>query len=534
MPQTKATQSAEKAKKMLAWALTERLDAPRENQTIVLPGYEIKETLGKGGMGTVYRAIHTELNRTVALKIFSPKAADRDIFVERLKREGKLMAQLKHPNVLAIHDAAVMEDGTPYLVLEYIKGEDIQQKLQNEFTLNQRTAVRIAIKVCEALSAVHQLGIIHRDIKPANVLLGTNGSVKVTDFGISKDLRTKEKNTSLTMTGTTVGTADYMSPEQTRNEELSPRSDLYSVGVLLYEMLMGVTPRGKFPPLSKARIPKKLEYIIMRCLQQDKHKRPASAETLALSLRKVYHLLNHRKHKNYKSIALCGIAALGAITLVTYVSIKKSPAHSPESSSISNWKLDGNIGEWSSLTHNTPLAQVGEWWTDADTNSNTNIDAIYTQNQPTEQPQNPTNAKRFFSFSTGYHYTFSTQFSRIYGEGNMCVFLPTIKGLVVFELDHTDAHLTGFHSINSQDLTQQENPTTLPIETGEDYLLEIAVSTTQLTAKINGELIATLPLKGNNLSTPTHWATSSSPPFKLGIGSSCQAAFKNTKVKRDK
>ena len=218
----KANQSAEKAKKMLAWALTEKLEAPREEDTIVLPGYSIKETLGKGGMGTVYRAIHTELNRTVALKIFSPHKKDRDLFVERLKREGKLMAQLKHPNVLSIHDAAVMEDGTPYLVLEYVKGEDLQQKLHNEFTLNQRTAVRIAIKVCEALSAVHQLGIIHRDIKPANVLLGSNGSVKVTDFGISKDMRDKEQNTSLTM----IGTADYMSPEQTRNEELSPRRTL--------------------------------------------------------------------------------------------------------------------------------------------------------------------------------------------------------------------------------------------------------------------------------------------------------------------
>ncbi|MGJ8657677.1 MAG: serine/threonine-protein kinase [Akkermansiaceae bacterium] len=526
MPNTKANQTAEKAKKMLAWALTERLDAPRENKTIVLPGYDIKETLGKGGMGTVYRAIQTELNRTVALKIFSPKASDRDLFIERLKREGQLMAQLKHPNVLSIYDAAVMEDGTPYLVLEYIKGEDLQQKLHNEFTLNHRTAVRIAIKVCEALSAVHQLGIIHRDIKPANVLLGTNGSVKVTDFGISKDMRTKEKNTSLTMTGTTVGTADYMSPEQTRNEELSPRSDLYSVGVLLYEMLMGVTPRGKFPPLSKARIPSKLEYIIMRCLQQDKHKRPASAETLALSLRKVYHLLNHRKHKNYKSLALCTIAALGAITLVTYVSTKKNQPHIPETPSISKWKLDGNIGEWTPLTHSTPLAQVGEWWTDADSDTNTNIDAIYTQDQQ--------HAKRFFSFSAGYHYTFSTEFSRIYGDGNMCVFLPTIKGLVVFELDHTDAHLTGFHTINNQDLSQQKYPAKLAIETGENYLLEITVNHTEIFASINGELIATLPLKDNAFNTPSHWGEPTSIPFKIGIGSSCHSAFKNTKVKRDK
>lgn len=510
-----ATQSAEKAKKMLAWALTERLDAPPEKETIVLPGYNIREMLGKGGMGTVYRAIHTELNRTVALKIFSPKAKDKDLFVERLKREGKLMAELKHPNVLAIHDAAVMEDGTPYLVLEYIKGEDLQQKLNNEFTLNQRTAVRIAIKVCDALSAVHQLGIIHRDIKPGNVLLGNNGSVKVTDFGISKDLRATEKSTSLTMTGTTVGTADYMSPEQTRNEELSPRSDLYSVGVLLYEMLMGVTPRGNFQSLKKARIPKKLEYIIMRCLQQDKHKRPASAETLALSLRKVYHLLNNRKHTNYKSLFLCGIAAVGAIVLVAYVSTRKSDSQITNHITPS-WQLSGKVGEWSSLTKNKPHSVKGEWWSDDD--------SLYTQKNQY--------SKRFFSFSTGYYYTFSTEFSRIYGDGNMCVFLPTVKGLVVFELEHTDKHFMGFHSINGKDLAQQQNANKLAINTGENYKIEINVTTTEITAKINDTLISTVSLNGKSFSAPKHWGTQI--PFKIGIGSNCQSIFKNTQLMRTK
>jgi serine/threonine protein kinase len=328
-------------------------------------------------------------------------------------------------------------------------------------------------------------------------------------------MRATEKSTSLTMTGTTVGTADYMSPEQTRNEELSPRSDLYSVGVLLYEMLMGVTPRGNFQSLNKARIPKKLEYIIMRCLQQDRHKRPASAETLAHSLRKVYHLLNNRKHKNYKSLALCGIAAIGAIVLVTYVSTKKSSPYIP-GVAISNWKLDGKANEWSSLTENKPHSVKGEWWADAD--------SLYTQKNQY--------SKRFFSFSAGYYYTFSTEFSRVYGDGNMCVFLPTVKGLVVFELDHTDAHLTGFHLINGKNLTQQEKPNKMPIVTGENYQLQIEVSTTDIIAKINNKLIAKLPLKGNSLSTPAHWGEPDSIPFRLGIGSNSQSIFKNTQVKR--
>ncbi len=322
MPDTTKITETNKAKKMLAWALTERLETPTADGTLDLPGYKIIDTLGTGGMGSVYRAKHMKLGRTVALKIFTPQGKNHDLFVERLKREGKLMAELKHPNVLSIHDAAVLEDGTPYLVLEYVKGEDLQKKLAREGKLSQRTAISITISICKALSAVHQIGIIHRDIKPANVLLGQNGSVKVSDFGISKDTRTDKSSTSLTMTGTTVGTADYMSPEQTKNQELSPRSDLYSVGVLLYEMLMGVTPRGNFESLSKHGVPKNLEYIIMRCLQRDSQKRPASADTLAHSLQKIYNHINTRKHHDYKAISLYLFSAIAAIFGVLFLSVR--------------------------------------------------------------------------------------------------------------------------------------------------------------------------------------------------------------------
>ena len=518
MPIRRDNESAEKAKKLLAWALTERLEEPPEKEEdIILPGYTVKEALGKGGMGTVYRAIHQGLNRTVAIKIFKPKAADRDLFVERLKREGKLMAKLKHPNVLAIYSASVMEDGTPYLVLEYVKGEDLQQKLQNEFTINPRAALRIAIKVCEGLSAVHKLGIIHRDIKPGNVLLGKNGSVKVTDFGVSKDLKAKDQATSLTMTGTTVGTADYMSPEQTRNEELTPRSDLYSLGVLLYEMLMGVTPRGKFQPLSKAKVPKKLELLILRCLQQDPLKRPASADTLAQALRKIYHALHQRKHNNYKTLALCAIGAISSILLVAYVSTKNPNNTQTAAPEEAPWELDGTVGEWSSLTHNKSHTQDGEWWTDSNT--------IYTQEMP--------NAKYFFSYSPGYSYTFYTEYSRIYGEGNVGFFLPTNRGLALYEIDLTEAHLTGFHKINNQDLTQQERSDKFVIETGEIYQIEIVVNTNEITASIDGKIISKLDLMRKRFSVPDHWGDISRIPFKLGFGSNSQSNFRNTKIKRD-
>ncbi len=521
MPIRRDRKSAEKAKKLLAWALTERLEEPPEKEAseeISLPGYTIKEALGRGGMGTVYRAIHDRLNHTVALKIFTPKDADRDLFIERLKREGKLMAQMKHPNVLSIYGASVMEDGTPYLVLEYIKGEDLSKKLENEFTLYPRAAVRIAIEICEGLSAVHKLGIIHRDIKPANVLLGKNGSVKVTDFGISKDLNTADNATSLTMTGTTVGTADYMSPEQTHNKELTPRSDLYSVGILLYEMLMGVTPRGKFQSLSKAKIPKKLELLIMRCLQQDPLKRPASAATLAKQLRKVYHLLHQRKHHNYNTLALCAIGGISAVMLVAFFSTRDNQTQVIDTPPDKKWELDGKLNQWTPLTQNTHSAQTGEWWTDSNT--------IYAQELAS--------SKRFFHFSPGYHYTFTTEFSRIYGNGNVGFFLPTPRGLAVFEIDHTDAHLTGFHEVNNQDLTQQKNITKFILETGENYQIQLTVSPEKIIAKINNQTVSQLEIENKGFRVPSHWGEASEIPFKLGLGSNSQSSFRNTQIKRDK
>jgi len=351
MPATTQLNEKNKAKKMLAWALTDKLETPTADGTLDLPGYKIIDTLGTGGMGSVYRAKHLDLGRTVALKIFTPQSDDHDLFVERLKREGKLMAELEHPNVLSIYDAAVLDDGTPYLVLEYVQGEDLQKKLMREGKLSQRTALHIAIKVCEALSAVHKIGIIHRDIKPANVLLDRNGAVKVTDFGISKDTRSDDSRTSLTMTGTTVGTADYMSPEQTTNEELSSRSDLYSVGVLLYEMLMGVTPRGNFEALSKHGVPKNLEYIIMRCLQRDRQKRPASANTLARSLKKIYNQVNTRRHHNYKAITLYALGAVAATCLVLFISIRGNT----DTTLAPNQPTSNQANISSALTKKTPI-----------------------------------------------------------------------------------------------------------------------------------------------------------------------------------
>ncbi len=314
---------SQKAQHMLQWALTDKLEEPSVAGDLDFPGYKVTKLLGRGGMGAVYCAEELDQGRIVAIKLFTPREIDAGLFVERLRREGQMLAQMKHKNVVGIHDADMLEDGTPYLVLEYIHGHDLAKRLDLDKKVALTEALRIAIEVCRGLSAAHGLGIIHRDIKPANVLLGKRGEVKVSDFGISKGIdEDGGQNTQLTLTGVTLGTVDYMSPEQADGKVLDARSDIYSVGVLIYEMLTGVTPRGAFDSLDTLGYPKGLSKLVMRCLQRDPDKRPATTANLSQSLQKI-RIARMQKRVDRKFLLIAASVALLAICLVIYAAMRK-------------------------------------------------------------------------------------------------------------------------------------------------------------------------------------------------------------------
>jgi serine/threonine protein kinase len=212
---------------------------------VVAGRYELDRRLGAGGMAEVYLARDNRLDRSVALKLLGPAfAADPDL-VERFRREAQAAAGLNHPNVVAIYDWG--QDGpTYYLVMEYIAGHDLKQLIRQDGPLPEPRALAIAADVAAALEAAHARGIIHRDVKPHNVMLDDRGRVKVADFGIAQAGGT----TTLTRTGAGVlGSAHYMSPEQARGERVDARSDLYSLGVLLFELLAGRPPYQGDAPL---------------------------------------------------------------------------------------------------------------------------------------------------------------------------------------------------------------------------------------------------------------------------------------------
>jgi serine/threonine protein kinase len=261
--------------------------------------YRLEEVIGRGGMSTVYRATDTLLRRPVAVKVLLAALAQSDpTHIARFEREAQAVAALQHPAVVKIFDTGV-DDGRHFLVMEYVAGRSLDEVFGEGRPLTPGGAVRIAARVADALAAAHAAGILHRDIKPANVMLASDGEVKVLDFGIARPLG----GVTLTQPASAIGTAAYMPPERARGQPGDERSDVYSLGCLLYAMLAGhppfVAPESLVvlhqqvhdqptPPRALGVvIPGGLETLVLTMLAKDPDQRPQSASEVATRLRDV-------------------------------------------------------------------------------------------------------------------------------------------------------------------------------------------------------------------------------------------------------
>jgi serine/threonine-protein kinase len=216
--------------------MADKTDDPRIGK--VIAGYRIEERIGRGGMGVVYRAEHLNLRRRAAIKIIAPDLAESEGFRERFTREARIAAALQHPNIVTVYDAGEV-DGLLYLAMQYIEGLDLSAMLRKEGRLRPYRAVDVCRQVAAALDAAHALGLIHRDVKPANVLI-EGRTAFLTDFGLTK--RLDGTHTELTRAGDVVGTIHYVAPEQIEGNPVTARSDVYSLGCLLYHCLTGKVP----------------------------------------------------------------------------------------------------------------------------------------------------------------------------------------------------------------------------------------------------------------------------------------------------
>src|SRR5256714_1004365 len=255
---------------------------------VIADRYELEELVGTGGMSSVYKARDRLLERNVALKVLHPHYGDDPEYVQGVPRGARAVAQLSHPRIVTVIDRGE-DGGQQFIVFEYIDGENLKQLIERDGALPVRRAIELALEIADALAFAHDHGLVHRDVKPQNVLLTADGDAKVTDFGIARSLDVEQ---GVTQTGTVLGTSNYLSPEQASGQPVTPPTDVYSLGVVLYELLTADVPfpgenfvavamkhiNEPPPDLSERRpaVPLRLVAAVAPGLQKDSSRRFAS------------------------------------------------------------------------------------------------------------------------------------------------------------------------------------------------------------------------------------------------------------------
>ena len=274
---------------------------------VVAGKYEVERVIGQGGMGTVISAVHVQLRERVAIKLLSPEASGRTESISRFMREARAAARIKSEHVAKVSDVGTLDEGTPYIVMEYLEGFDLAETIAQRGPLPSDEAIELVLQACEALAEAHSLGIVHRDLKPANLFLTHRADgtpcIKVLDFGISKVTHpgTSQAEAALTHTTTIMGSPLYMSPEQLRaTRGVDLRTDVWAIGVILYELLSGEAPflgqslpdisvkiAVEPPPSLRAKLPQLsalLEAIVLKCLEKDRDNRFRTLADFAVAL----------------------------------------------------------------------------------------------------------------------------------------------------------------------------------------------------------------------------------------------------------
>jgi serine/threonine protein kinase len=471
-------------------------------------GYERMGLLGSGGMGEVYLARDQALGREVAIKLVLPDLHGEPMILERLQREARMMSKLNHSGVVTIHRLVPLEGDSAAIVMEYVDGGNLRDLLTKQASaLPVADALRIASETASAIHAAHQHGIVHRDLKPENILIASDGRVKVTDFGIAAPI--DSQLTRLTMTGTTTGTADYMAPERHLGKDAGSLGDVYALGVILYEMLTGVLPRGHFDPPSNVRgsIPKPVSDAVMRALKNDPAQRFPSMDAFAAALGK--------RKRNLMPLLLIPAAAVIAILLYPLLRPKSEKPNTVSEKPIVSSTVQPTV------TSTSPNTKTTEGWNnllpeiDASRQRilgrwNKNSEGLVSDNQicilelADEMPES---------------YDVRVSFARLHSKYSVFLIFKTPQGTASIDIDGWAQGLSGVQTIDGQDL-RQGNAFTHYLENNRTYQLLVEMRPDTISISIDGVHKITTSIKGRKLglASPLNWDPSERP-IALGIGS---------------
>lgn len=450
--------------------------APAEEAPPAVPGYEILESLGRGGMGEVFRARQESLGREVAVKILRGDLPAAGWLPERFEQEARTMAALRHPNVVTVHDCVRLGDGHVAIVMEFITGGSLRTHLAaapDGLPLAQ--ALRWAREIAEGLRAAHGAGLVHRDVKPDNVLIDDTGTARVSDFGMA--FSPLPDAARFTQTGTTAGTPGYMAPEHWRGGTVDARADIFSYGATLYEMLTGRLPQGNFPPVRKLRpeVPESVDRAILAALQPDAAARPPDMTAVLCALTEKPAFFTRRR-----------VFAAGAAAAVAggagwwWLGQRKkqgdpSPAgarwetvawpENPAASAISGgWRVENGVLLSDDRICILPLAQ-----------------------------ELPASCR------------LRLRFKRLAGNMSIGVFFRTPRGTAVCTLDGRGRHLGGVQSVNGETLNPG-NSFYEVLQNGRSYDWTIELRPGRVRMWLDGVLRNDRDISGAELSVPDTWA----------------------------
>lgn len=458
-----------------------------------LPGIEIIRLLGRGGMGSVYLGTQLGLGREVAVKVVAAELSGDPLFLERLEREARTMARLRHPNVVTVHHFERLSSGGAAIVMEHVDGGTLRDRIaMHPGGLPLDDALRWIRQAAGALAAAHASGVVHRDMKPENVLVDERGTARVTDFGLA--LPTAPGTPRLTLTGSAVGTLDYMAPECFRDGPPDPRSDVFALGVMLYEMLTGRVPRGSFdaPRVVRAEVPRAVSAATMKALRPDPKERPADMDGfLAMLDQEAKGGIGRRK--------LLSLAGLGGVAVAAgYWKWSRHPQPDPPPAS-------SDAGGWRDALAAADLGKgviSGKWERQGPhlvTDDSVCVLAL-------EQEMPPA-------------YEVRARFVRMSGEHSVAIFFSANGSTGSVDIDGWALGLAGVQSLDGRDL-RQGGGFKFTLENGRRYELAVEVRPERVAVRIDGREQAVIPIAGRSLGIVFPWAWDPAVrPCALGIGS---------------